>query len=184
MTRFEERYLESSTIPKDLPPEEPYRYMLKRVWDFGLPRVFFVGLNPSTATAEQDDPTIRREYGFAKSWGCGGFLKANICAFRSTDPMGLRSTLNPYGPLNDEYIAATARAFADQNWLVVAAWGALSGEPKWLHTRAEQVLTILRKHSDVHAIRITAQGMPEHPLYLPKNLAPVLYRARSVGLPV
>lgn len=37
-----------------------YRYTLTRVWDAALPTITFVLLNPSTADAEQLDPTLRR----------------------------------------------------------------------------------------------------------------------------
>jgi hypothetical protein len=35
--------------------------------------VMFIGLNPSIADGETDDPTIRRCKAFVRSWGYGGF---------------------------------------------------------------------------------------------------------------
>ena len=51
-----------------------YRWSLSRAWDADLskPWIAFIMLNPSTADAEQDDPTIRRCVAFAKAWGFGG----------------------------------------------------------------------------------------------------------------
>lgn len=43
-----------------------FRYTLVRERDAALPKVAFIGLNPSTADETQDDPTIRRCIGFAK----------------------------------------------------------------------------------------------------------------------
>jgi hypothetical protein len=39
-----------------------YRYSLWRMWseEENAPRVMFIGLNPSTADATRNDPTIRR----------------------------------------------------------------------------------------------------------------------------
>lgn len=44
-----------------------YRYALYRTWDESLPKVMFVGLNPSTADEFSDDPTIRRCLNFQKT---------------------------------------------------------------------------------------------------------------------
>ncbi len=41
-----------------------YRYHLAREWSTGKP-ILFVMLNPSTADAGEDDPTIRKCLGFA-----------------------------------------------------------------------------------------------------------------------
>ncbi len=50
-----------------------YRYLLWRIWDRSKPLVMFIGLNPSIADGETDDPTIRRCKAFVRSWGYGGF---------------------------------------------------------------------------------------------------------------
>lgn len=41
-----------------------YRYALWRVWAQGDGCITFIGLNPSTADENKDDPTIRRCIGF------------------------------------------------------------------------------------------------------------------------
>jgi hypothetical protein len=57
-----------------------YRYRLWRVWDDCLPLMVFVMQNPSTATADADDPTIRKCIGFAKRHGYGGVSVRNVFA--------------------------------------------------------------------------------------------------------
>ena len=52
-------------------PCQRFRYTLTRTWDETKSGVAFICLNPSTATATEDDPTIRRCIGFAKTWGYG-----------------------------------------------------------------------------------------------------------------
>src|SRR5690606_8982503 len=58
-----------------------YRYFLARPREsmFGSANpAVFVMLNPSTADANADDPTIRRCRGFAKAWECAGLLVINL----------------------------------------------------------------------------------------------------------
>lgn len=87
-----------------LSEDRKYRYILSRTWDETKPTVLFIGLNPSTADENEDDPTIRRCIIFAKSWGYGGLIMANLFAFRTTNPQGLYSEKNPVGSENDYYI--------------------------------------------------------------------------------
>lgn len=63
-----------------------YRYTLWREWIGGEGFVQFIGLNPSTATDTEDDPTIRRCINYAKSWGYGGMCMTNLFAYRATLP--------------------------------------------------------------------------------------------------
>lgn len=48
-----------------------YRYALTRRVGPGKQAAAFILLNPSTADAERDDPTVRRRIGFARQRGCG-----------------------------------------------------------------------------------------------------------------
>src|ERR1700755_2395175 len=96
-----------------------YRYMLERVWSEGNNSLLIVGLNPSTADALLDDPTIRRCVGFAKGLGYGGLLMGNLFAARSTSPSALTGFEDPVGPENDAWLLKLQhRAHA-----TVAAWG-------------------------------------------------------------
>lgn len=66
-----------------------YRYRLGRTWCPSERGVVWVMLNPSTADAHFDDPTIRRCVGFARSWGMGWITVVNLYAFRATYPQEL-----------------------------------------------------------------------------------------------
>jgi hypothetical protein len=95
-------------------PCRTYRYSLFRVWNPKFPSVMFVGLNPSTADEQEDDPTVRRCVGFARKWNFGGLILVNLFAYRSTDPAGLLEAEDPVGPGNDKHILASARAVTYQ----------------------------------------------------------------------
>src|SRR5688500_18287560 len=98
-----------------------YRYHLERRWaTHVLPIVM---LNPSTADAEIDDPTIRRCMGFAKRDGYGGIAVCNLYALRSPSPDDLWRADDPYGPDNGEALRRLA-LYASVNTLpILCAWG-------------------------------------------------------------
>ena len=140
-------------------PDGKFRYRLSRRWGPGnaLP---FVLLNPSTASAEIDDPTTRRCIGFARRLGYDAIELVNLYAFISTDPQGLRKAGYPVGPDNDGHIEDACRG-APQ---AVCAWGA---NAKGLH-RPTEVLRMLKAWGvKPMALRVGAGGAPAHPLYLP-----------------
>lgn len=142
-----------------------YRYMLTRRWSDPHAWMTFLMLNPSTADAFADDPTIRRCISFAKREGCGGLDVLNLFAWRATDPKALRECPDPVGPDNDHVIRGHAR-----NSLVVAAWGA-NGT---LRGRSREVAALLAAEGvRLKCLGVTADGSPRHPLYVRAD-APLL----------
>lgn len=140
-----------------------YRYTLWRRLGMGDRAVAFVGLNPSTATATTDDPTIRRCIGFARAWGFDWLYMLNLHAFRSTDPRGLAHAVDPVGPANWEALQNFGRK-AD---MLVAAWGANE-----LHGAAREYAERLYALPRTHCLGTTKSGAPRHPLYLPASTLP------------
>lgn len=155
-------------------PSRTYRYLLTRIWDPSVPPAVFIMLNPSTASADQDDPTVRRIVGFAKAWGKGGVLVVNLFALCSTDPKALRHHPDPLGRYNAMFVMRSV-VMSD---LVVAAWGAggvLAG-------RGEEMARALRIASvPVKALRLTSTGQPGHPLYVPADAALFDYRSEGAA---
>ena len=141
-----------------------YRYSLWRLWDTSKPAVLFIGLNPSTADATDDDPTIRRCLGFARSWGFGSLCMGNLFAFRATDPMALYEAADPVGPDNDKWLLELSVKCQK----VVFAWGAkgqLMGRDK----------TLASAFTEAYCIKRTKEGHPSHPLYLKADLRLMRY---------
>jgi hypothetical protein len=137
-----------------------YRYELSRSWDEGAGTCVIVGLNPSTADADEDDPTVRRCIAFAKSWGYGQLVMLNAYAYRATDPLVMKAAADPIGPRNNRYLAK----WRDRADVVVAAWGT--------RCAAERAAQIRRLVPELHFLRLTKDGSPAHPLYLPRDLRP------------
>lgn len=138
-----------------------YRYALWRRWAAG-PQVLFVMLNPSTADATKDDPTIRRCVSFARSWGFGSLAVGNLFGFRSTDSRRLQMAPDPVGPENDSWLN---RIRGDVS-LCVAAWGNDGN-------RSARSALLRALVEPVHVLGLTSAGAPRHPLYVPAATAAV-----------
>jgi hypothetical protein len=127
----------------------------------------YIMLNPSTADAEKDDPTITRCIERAKRLGYGGFIVVNLFAYRSTDPTQLWNWHDPIGPGNDATIIQTASNPATLG--VICGWGNHGA----MMQRGATVLKLLRDAGVTpYALRISKTGQPCHPPYLPYSLIP------------
>lgn len=143
-----------------------WRYVLERGWD-SSPACLFIMLNPSTADFQSDDPTVAKCQRYARRWGYGRLLVANIFALRSTDPRALYSHPSPVGADNDEWIDGMAADAA----LIVCAWGTHGA----YQDRGLAVARALAPRYALHTLTITKDGHPGHPLYLPESSAPSLW---------
>ena len=152
--------------------EGAYRYTLWRVWNEQLPRILFVLLNPSTADAERDDPTLLRCFGFALREGCGSLEIVNLFALRSAQPALLKTVHDPIGPENDRTIVEAARR-ANR---IVLGWGThgscLGRDKAVLHLLAPYPLSCLAH---------TRAGQPKHPLYCAYKPLICLSRTHEAG---
>jgi hypothetical protein len=142
-------------------PDGRYRYELRRQWAEGRP-VLWIMLNPSTADAELDDPTIRRVIGFTRAWGYPGAVVVNLFAWRATDPAELlrapRSEVS--GPDN----ASVLERLMAEAGLVVCAWGGHRAATKLPHPLVRALA--VASHKELWCLGKTASGAPRHPLYL------------------
>lgn len=150
-----------------------YRYVLTRSLNSPLRWVkpcLFIMLNPSTADAENDDPTIRRCIGFAEKWHATHLTIVNLFALRSTDPKALSMSIDPVGPENDHYLAEQIQRHT--LGIVCAAWGA---HPFAQKRAAEFVDT----HGEVlECLGTTKAGYPRHPLYVKNQTTRIKYGIR------
>lgn len=138
-----------------------FRYWLMRRWARG-PDLLFVLLNPSTADASVDDPTIRRCARFAVMHGYGGFYVVNLFAFRATKPADLRRGGYQVGPENDAHIERLLAECPE----VCVAWGANAAGLE----RPQVVLPMIRRAGrQPLCLAITRSGYPQHPLMLPSD---------------
>ena len=162
-----------------------YRYVLwQDVSATALPLVF-IALNPSTATgdprdgARASDNTSRRFMHFAHDlgplYGTAGYVAVNAFALVATDPSELVTAVDPVGHLCDEYIRSALRLGSP---CVIAGWG-VGGTLRRRHLEILAIASALE--IDLMALRVTKDGHPEHPLYLPGNLVPRRYATAKRG---
>lgn len=146
-----------------------YRYWLERRWGRTAPQVF-VMLNPSTADASVDDPTIRRCIAFAKREGAGGLIVVNLFALRATDPSALDNHADPVGPANVENLGLALIGAVAIGRPVICAWGANKNA-------GPAGMRLLARANDLGAalvcLGLTKDGQPRHPLYV-KGDAPLI----------
>jgi hypothetical protein len=138
-----------------LSADRAYRYLLTRRWGDG-PAMCWIMLNPSTADASEDDPTIRRCIGFARREGCEAIQVVNLFALRAADPGELLASPDPIGPGGDGFLLARPLAAC-----TVAAWGARGS----LHGRSAKVTAMLAGVR-LLCLGVTSSGEPKHPLYV------------------
>jgi hypothetical protein len=167
-----------------LSPCGTYRYTLDRVWDRRRRAAVFLMLNPSTADASENDPTIRRCIGFAKRNGYGGITVVNLFALRATKPAALALHPDPVGPDNDMWIQSV---LFKQPAAVIAAWGAYPpAAGRGMADRAtERVAAVLRLVAiygvPLKCLGTTKDGQPRHPLYLAGSTPLTDYRPPEVA---
>jgi hypothetical protein len=142
------------------------------MWDDGDFRDYalWIGANPSTASVNIDDPTIRKEMHFTRQMGFSSFVKCNVMDYRATNPKVLLGAgIRPVSNQNFDTIIRLAR----QAKVIIAAWGALA---KPLRNFATAVDMMLGDY-DIWCMGMTKDGAPRHPLYLKNAALPIPYRA-------
>jgi hypothetical protein len=161
------------------------RWTIARRWAPGK-TVLFVGLNPSTADAARDDPTVRRWMHFARAWGHGSFTAVNLYPYRSASVKECRrwADWEARGPdwsardaLQDN-LALLGRE-AGRAALIVPCWGAIAWDENWIERAVEELQCT---EQPLYCLGTTAGGAPIHPMArgrhrVPDDQHPILWRA-------
>lgn len=143
-----------------------YRYSLVAKWDKTLPRIAFIGLNPSTADEYKLDPTLTRIRKWAERWGFGSFVMLNLFAFRTPNPTVMVQATDPVGPQNDTVIQLECRGATSR---IVVAWG----EGGIIMGRGGVVTSRLKSWGKpMFCLGRTSRGFPIHPLARGKHRVP------------
>lgn len=152
-------------------PDRRHRYVLRRIWNESLPFAMVIGLNPSTASENQNDPTIRRligPTGLLGSAGYGGLSMVNLFTMVTPNPVELQHDRLPDTALT--WWTTTAY----QTQAVIFAWGAFR-IPWGRDVLAKQLFP------DALCWGRNANGSPKHPLYLRGDTKLERYEFRRMG---
>ena len=139
-----------------------YRYQLTRSLEEHSQQsghVTFIMLNPSTANAAQDDPTIQACSQFTQKWGYNHLTVVNLFAYRTTRPLDLKRVTDPIGPDNNRYLLAATESATQ----IILAWG------NWgsLFNRDQSVIKLLKRYEyKLYYLTRNHSGQPRHPLYI------------------
>ena len=145
-----------------------YRYTLDRAWGPDPRILLFIMRNPSKADAKLDDPTIRKNTGFAKRLGFDRFRAANLYGWRATKPRALAANevTDPVGEENDGYIYASIR----RAHIVIAAWGGHHLPKRIKVTESDRAAMVARmmlgSGKRLWCLGTCNDGSPRHPIML------------------
>ncbi|MCP9825860.1 DUF1643 domain-containing protein [Synechococcus sp. EJ6-Ellesmere] len=146
-----------------LSPCGNYRYRLERTVGMEGPVYAFLGINPSTADATQDDATVRKWIGFTKQWGGSRFIVGNVFAYRATDVRDLAMVDDPYGPEIGDHITSIIED-AD---ILVPCWGNTTKVSPKLQDAFDILMdALMSSGKPVMHFGLTIAGNPRHPLRL------------------
>lgn len=172
MKRMDSLFLDDSSCSAVFSADRKHRFELWRRWGEAGAFAAFIGLNPSTADENQDDPTVRRCINYARAWGYDAMCMLNIFSLRATDPKVMLADDLPNLMQNDEALILVSRKAG----LVVAAWGA-QGEYRHRGWRIARRLT--SEGVALYCLGETKTGHPRHPLYMRKDIQPIPYNDLS-----
>lgn len=131
-----------------------HRFALWRIWDKELPKIAFIGLNPSTANHLKDDPTIKRVRRFAKDWGYGGFYMLNLFTKVTPNPDDL--LIEPNIKMTSNYYLSHYASLSNE---ICFCWGAFKQAQK----RAKEIIEMF---PDATTLGYNNNGSPKHPLFV------------------
>lgn len=150
-------------------PNDCYRLILTRKWinlfnpHTRLPRNFimWICMNPSVASATDNDPTVARIEDFSMRWDFDGLVLVNVCDFRATKPDALLAPgMVPCSKGNLPLIRNTAK----EAQRIVCAWGNLHRD--LVHYAVDVESALRADGHTLYALGTNAGGSPKHPLYV------------------
>ena len=131
-------------------------------------------MNPSIADESVLDATLKRCMSNTKRFGCESMMIANLFPIVSTARSGMIAAADRDGEENGEKNYRHIRSIAKTADLLIVGFGTDAGTiPKLAYSIPALQAAI--GDLPVMTLRITKNGLPSHPLYLPGDLDPIPY---------
>lgn len=145
-----------------------FRRKLMRDWtaEGQQPRtILWLGMNPSTANLNFNDPSCHREILLSRQWGYTRCLKGNILDYRATDPRDIPRDLGAARTLQN---VEAIREMAAEAEIVVIAHGNML---KRHQPAIDNVLDVVAQNgAPLFCLGLTGKGYPRHVLPVPANV--------------
>jgi len=147
-----------------------HRFSLSRIWDESKPNVGFLLLNPSIADEYKLDPTLKRCKSFAEQYGFGGMCITNTFSLVSTNPEGL---LNFNIESDESLINKNHIKSLCEKMPIILGFG--TNIKKYHYDKVISMFKEILQGKEIYTLKITKDGLPSHPLYLPGNSTLINY---------
>lgn len=152
-------------------PLDCYRDRLWRSFDLSpyvSPYACWIGMNPSTARGDVDDPTVRREWLYTfRTLQLRSMVKVNIGDYRATKPADMVAAASAGTPPCSERNFETILRAAQGAVFVIAAWG---GVPSVLLPSMHAMLRAFAERGiELRCLGTTQDGSPRHPSRVRSN---------------
>lgn len=131
-----------------------------------------IGLNPSTATGDDDDPTVHKESFYTIWWGYERFIKLNAYAYRATKPVHMFEArdrgIDIVGPENDAAIRCAVQLVRRNGGRLLVAWGK-NIEPE----RQRRIAQLIGRDVQAYCVAVNKNGTPKHTCYTRGDAVPI-----------
>ena len=148
-----------------------YRYILGTR---GKKPLICIGINPSTATPDALDPTLKSVQRIALANGFDSFLMFNLYAQRATNPDDMERDFNTLLHEENKKAFTYLLSLFDSTPAVWAAWGAIVEKRNYLFDCIRDFVALAAPFDAqwlTAGKRSKEKGHPHHPLYLKKDEA-------------
>ncbi len=146
--------------------DDSARFVLGQIFNPNGKTLLCFGINPSTASPEYLDNTIRKVVKIGKHNNYENWIMLNIYPQRATNPNDMHLERDEeLVKLNHLHIKEVVEKYINSD--VLLAYGNLISKRKYLRVCLDEILTFLRKKQGkkIKVIKTTKENNPVHPLY-------------------